>query len=771
MRRFFLAAALFVATGPVAASAQVEVVTGTAVDASTLGPLEWVWVGVDTMGTGTLTGPDGTFVLEVQPATDSLWVRRLGYGTLRIGIPSGGAGVRIEMEAEGVALAGLEVRAGRADMERRLRNAQSVSVLEADEIARIRDQTLGATIEDVPGVSVIQYGPSIAKPVVRGLHSQRVIVSNAGVRQEGQQWGGEHAPEIDIFAADQIEVIRGPGAVEFGSDGLGGVVSVEPAPLPRDDRFVGEFSTQAFANNRQGVGSLGFQKGGLELPLLGTVATRFRLTTRRAGDASAPEANLRNTGFGEFSVSGALGWVGDRRRTEVLLSRYDTRLGLFTGAHFGNFDDLQRAIDRGPRESDFDYGIGNPRQQVTHDRAQIRHESLLGDNGRVDLSYAFQLNRRREFDNHGPLANRDVPAFGLDLYTHSVEGAYGVDHGDGTLRVGVSGMRQGNISVGKGFLIPQYRLYTGGTWLRHEHGFGPVTIDAGVRWDYRWQRVFPPPDRAFDLERTTEDWSDFSGGVGATWEFRDGWFIGSHVGRAWRAPNVNERYSQGVHHGTAQYEIGDQTLGREATISVDATLRHSGERLSFEVNTFRNQIDNFIYLQPRAPVLSIRGAFPAFEYQQTDALMTGVELDVDAQLGGGFGFFSQGSAVRGTNEALDEPLYDLPADRLRLGASWSSGVGLWGGGEISFEASTLLVRNQDQVPSETIYALPTNGYQLVDLGFGWSGLQLGGRRVDMSVDVTNLLNRGYRDYLSRYRLFVQDPGRDIVIRAQLPFGG
>lgn len=766
MRRLVLAA-LFGAIVPVAATAQEVVVTGTVVDAATSAPLEWVWVGADTTGTGTLTGPKGGFVLEVDAGVDSLWARRIGFGAVRVAIPPSSDALVIEMVAEGVAIEGLEARADASDVEARLRRAQSSTVITSEELASSRDQTLGGTIEQVPGVTVIQYGPSIAKPVIRGLHSQRVIVANAGVRQEGQQWGGEHAPEIDVFAAEQVEIIRGPGAVEYGSDAMGGVVRVEPAPLVRDAPFSGGIKTQLFANNRQGVVSLGLERGGIDLPLLGTVSTQFRATARRAGDATAPGFNLDNTGFGELSVSGALGWIGDRRRTELLVSRYDTRLGLFSGAHVGNFEDLQRAIERGPRETSFAYDIDNPRQQVTHNRIQLRHQSLIDADSRLDLSYAFQLNQRREFDNHGRLSTRNEPAFGLDLYTHSLEGAYGIDHGSGTLRVGVSGMRQGNISVGRGFLIPQYRLYTGGAFLRDDHEFGSVTLNAGVRWDYRWQRVFPPPDFGIQVDNTTDTWADVSGGLGVTWEFAEGWFAGSFLGRAWRAPNVNERFSQGVHHGTAQYELGDQTLTREATTSVDATLRRAGDRFSLQLNAFRNAIDGYVFLQPRAPVLSIRGAFPAFEYRQTDALMTGLELDADARIGRGVSVFAQGSAVRGDNLALDEPLYDLPADRVRLGTRWSTRRGR---SSIAFEASALLVREQDQVPSETVYSLPTDAYQLVDIGLDWSGVRIGGQVVDLSLDVTNLFDRSYRDYLSRYRLFVDDPGRDVILRVDLPFG-
>ncbi len=763
-----LSALLCVAIAPGALAAQTARVSGVVVDARTASSLADVWIGPDTARSGVLTDGQGRFDIDVAVDVDSLYARRIGYGLSRFAVQPAGQTIRIELVPAGVALSGIEVRADEADAQARLRSAQSIEMLDAARIDRVRDQTLGGTVEDVPGVAVIQYGPSIAKPVVRGLHSQRVVVSSSGVRQEGQQWGGEHAPEIDVFAADRIEIIRGPGAVEHGSDAMGGVVVVEQAPVPTDPVWRGEIATQMFSNNRQGAISAAAERGALDVPLLGEVGARLRVTARRAGDAASPEFNLANTGFSELSLSGAVGWTGATTRTEVLLSRYGTRLGLFSGAHVGNFDDLQRAIERGPRETEFGYSIENPRQEVTHDKVQVRHERMLGDRGRLDLSYAFQLNRRREFDNHGPLANRDVPAFGLDLYTHTIDGAWSADRGSGTTRLGVSGMRQGNISVGKGFLIPQYRLYTGGVWASDRREFGDLTVESGVRVDTRWQRIFPPPDRGIDVEQTTDTWTDVGGGVGLAWEFASDWFVAASWGRAWRAPNVNERFSQGVHHGTAQYELGDATLQQETTSSLDASLRRDGERLSMEVAVFRNAIDNFIYLQPREPVLTIRGAFPAFEYRQTEARLVGVELDLEARATETLAFFAQGSLLRGDNRALDEPLYDMPADRLRVGVRWD---GEAGGGALSAEASTLLVREQDRVPSETIYGLPTDGYQLLDVGFGWSGVRIGGHDVDLSLDVSNLLDRSYRDYLSRYRLFVDDPGRDVVLRVEVPLAG
>ncbi|NJL18452.1 MAG: TonB-dependent receptor [Nitrospira sp.] len=221
-----------------------------------------------------------------------------------------------------------------------------------------------------------------------------------------------------------------------------------------------------------------------------------------------------------------------------------------------------------------------------------------------------------------------------------------------------------------------------------------------------------------------------------------------------------------MHHGTAQYELGRASLAPERSAGVEGTLRYATAATSLEVAAYSNRINGFIYLQPRAPVLTIRGAFPAYNYNQTDARLNGVELSGSVAPTAWLRLQGTANAVRGTDLVNGGPLFDMPADRAtlqvrvvgarpRLG-NWHVGVG------------SVLVREQDGVPEGTVYQLPTAGYALASADLGATNISVAGRHIDVAVSATNLLNARYRDYLSRYRLFVNDAGRDLVMRVRVP---
>lgn len=747
-------------------------VIGIVVDSTTMQPIVVAHVKLVGEDRHFTTDNAGRFlIVDVHGTEATLEVDALGYATVSRTVRVGGREpVRILLVPQAMALEGIEVTGSVSRRAEELRRPQSSTRMDEDEIARERGQTLGETIKGIEGVTLIQYGPSLAKPVVRGLHSQRIIVMNAGVRQEGQQWGTEHAPEIDVFGVNEVEVLRGPGAVVYGSDALGGVVRVEPPPPPTEPGWGGELVANAFGNNAQGAGSLMLQRGDLALPWVGEAGVRLRLSGRKAGDAQTPEFNMTNTGFTELNVGADGGITRPWGSAGLRYSRFSTELGLYAGAHVGNFDDLLRAMEQGPVASDFTYAIDNPRQTVTHQTIRAEAHSHVEGTGTLQGVYAFQLNQRREFDSHGPLAGRDIPAFGLDLYTHSFD--LNLDHEPvlglrGT--VGANAMRQGNISRGKGFLIPQYRLYTGALFASEELTKGRFTVQSGLRYDYRWQRVFPYSDSGILSADESRTYQGLAGSFGASVVLADTWSLGSTIGRAWRPPNVNERFSQGVHHGTAQYELGDTALATERTLSSDVSLRRNGERLSLLVSAYRNQITDYIYLEPREPVITIRGAFPAFTFQQTDALLRGLEVSAEALVTPRLSLRASGSVTRGTDRISDEPLYDMPADRLNLGTR----AALFDGPRVRdayVDVGLAVVRDQTQVPSSTIYALPTDGYQLVNMEIGASQLRIGSYPLELSLSVQNLFDTAYRDYLSRYKLFIDNPGRDIVLRVRVPLG-
>ncbi len=674
---------------------------------------------------------------------------------------------------------------------------QSIARMEKADLDKHRGQTLGETLRELPGVTVLQTGPSIAKPVVRGLHSQRVVVLNAGVRQEGQQWGAEHAPEIDPFAAAKIEVIKGAASVEYGADAIGGVIRVEPRPLPKNHALSGELTLNAFGNNAQGALS-----ALLESAIGEAWGWRAQVSYRRAGDAATPQYFLTNTGFTELNASAMAGIAGDWGEVTAYYSRFATELGVLKSAHIGNVTDLVRSMQRTQPiiTEPFSFRIDFPRQRITHDLLSLRAKLELGSLGNLQLNYGYQQNIRQEFDAHVPLgtdpSRREIPAFDLTLYTHTAEAKlnhYPIANFIGAL--GVAALVQSNKNFGLTGLIPNFSAVTGGIFWREEWVKDDWTVHAGVRYDLRWQRASPygssriARQLASGVIQDQQNFQTVTGAIGVIYQFAPEWSIGAQAATAWRAPSINELYSDGVHHGTAQYETGDPNLQIERSFNLDATLRHIGARTRLELSIYRNAISNFIYLFPTVePVITIRGAFPGFEYRQANALLYGIDGFFEWEVSEIVRAFASLSAVRAWNEAQREPLINMPSDRAIIGChvDLPSILSLE---KTYLEISTTLVRVQDQYPrlevpnslppavsDEEAYRFyvenltrPPAGYGLLNLSLG-TELKIFNQETAIRLTAQNVLDQRYRDYLSRFRFFADDAGRNIILRLSMNFG-
>ena len=714
------------------------------------------------------TDAAGHFEFAQLPAAPyTLRVRLIGFAPLErvVNITNGDATVRLTLRSASISLDSVVVLTDAlADP---LSRVAATSTIDAAELSATRGQTLGETIKLLPGVSVVQFGPSIAKPVIRGLNSQRVLVMNAGLRQEDQQWGTEHAPNIDSFDADKVTVVRGAATVLYGPDAIGGVVRVEHDPVPDGGSAKGELSLNGFSNSRQGAVSLGVQGGGLRMPMLGQTGYRLRFSSRVAGNGASPDYSLSNTGFRELNGSATLGVHRPWGTSDVMLSHFSTELGVLRQAHVGNFDDLQRSLTAPPPDSSFSYGIDRPNQRVQHTMLRVRSAFVLPRAGELEVTFGSQANHRREYDNHGPLRAQGIAAFNLKLYTNSldVRWNHGLQHGFvGT--IGTSAMLQGNQTLGKAFLIPGFDLSQAAVYAQEAYTIGRVTLNAGARTDVFSQTTLPYNDAGIRSEAGTKRWTGFSGSMGSEVRLTQALSASMRVARAWRPPTVNERYAQGVHHATAQYELGRASLAAERSSGIEGVLRYSGALSTLEVAGYSNNIRGFIYLQPRAPVLTIRGAFPAYNYDQTNARLNGIELSGMVAPRDWLRIQGTANAVRGTDRTNGGPLFDMPADRAtlqlrvlgrrpRLG-DWYVALG------------SVLVRQQDGVPAGTVYQLPTAGYALASLDLGSANIAIGGHQIDLGLSATNLLNARYRDYLSRYRLFVNDAGRDLILRLLVP---
>ncbi|MFC5410909.1 TonB-dependent receptor [Larkinella bovis] len=648
-------------------------------------------------------------------------------------------------------------------------NSQTVSQLEGKALDQTRGQSLGDALRNVTGVTTLQTGSSIAKPVIHGMHSNRVLILNNGIRQEGQQWGSEHAPEIDPFIANRLTVIKGAAGVRFGSDAIGGVILVEPAPLPTTQTVHGELNLVGFSNGRQGVVSLqtegGFGNG---------FGWRVQSTLKRGGTSRTPTYFLDNTGMAEQNFSAALGYRKNRFRTDLYYSRFATKLGIFSGSHIGSLSDLQAVLENGKPfvQSGFSYTIGRPYQQITHDLLKWKTAWKPAAGGDLSLTLARQFDNRMEYDLHRPkndslaALNRPELRFRLTTYTGDLVFEHKPVAEKLTGSLGISGFYQFNIMNGRP-LIPNFRTYNAGIFWIEKLKRNRWEYEAGLRYDYRHMQVFRYENRV--LEKPVFVFRNFSGTVGATYSLTDQWAMRFNAGTSWRAPNVSELFSDGVHHGAAAYELGDRTLRPEMAYNLSLNSEYSSPNVQAEVGFFYNTIRDYLYLKPQSePVLTIRGAFPSFKYTQTDALYAGLDASVSAVLLPKLRGTSKVSLLHVQDLVLDQPIVMTPPNRWENSLRYD--VKTWGRlQDVFVGVGNVWVARQNRVPPKSDFLPPPPAYSLWNLTAGLTVPVSKKHTLDIGLTVTNLFNTVYRDYLNRFRYYADDPGRNASVRLKWTF--
>ncbi len=733
-------------------------------------PLPGANIRMPELNKGVSSDQDGFFTInDVGYGKYTLQVRYVGFESIdSLIVVQSDTFLEIEMNPLEQKLDEVLVKAGRDSLGE---STKSLTILDKAALDKHRGQTIGDMVKSLPGVTVLSTGPSISKPVVRGLHSQRLVLMNHGLAQEGQQWGGEHAPEIDPFSPDRIEIIRGASGVEYGVGAIGGVIRVDSDNINKKEDLSGELMLNGFSNNAQGSGSIKLE-GGLDKS--GKLGWRSQVSYRNAADSRTPKDVMRNTGFRELSYSFNMNYEDGSFEHDLYFSHFGTELGIFRGAHIGNVSDLERAIRLGRPTVDFEFGreIDNPRQEISHDLFRYQGKYQISNVGRIEVQAGWQQNRRKEFDAHRRFSNDPEalqrPAFDLELTTWSADLKFRHDPVFNSLTgtVGISGMKQGNARQSTGSLIPNFKSYSAGVFVIENWSNGIVTAETGARFDIHWRDVFLVENR--EVQRRSFTYNDASLVGGITYQFAPDWSVSGNFGTAWRPPGVNEQFSDGIHHGTAQFELGNEDLDPERSINIDLTLRHVTGKAYFQLSAYNNFITNYIFLQPGdEPALTIRGSFPFFSYEQTDAVIRGVDGTFEYQLLKNLRTSATVSFLRGWNRDESIPLIFMPSDRLQLFAHLDlPNTGLFRSNYL--EARGTMAREQTHFPKGVDFAPPPPGYQLLDLESG-TEMEISGKKVNLSLSLNNVLNATYRDYLSRFRYFIDEPGRSLVMRAQLQF--
>lgn len=644
--------------------------------------------------------------------------------------------------------------------------------VDAGAMSREAGKGIAEMLALVPGVSTLRSGPTIGKPVLHGLSGNRVLTLNQGVRQEDQQWGTEHAPDLDPFSSDQLTVVKGAAAVQYGSDAIGGVVIAEPVELPRGSGTSGELRTLGILNGRGGGANARLQGG---IKGMRGIGWRVQGGGKYLGDSEAPDYVLSNTGVREAGLSATLGYRDYRWNASIYNSWFSRELGIMRAAHIGNLTDLRNAIESGTPwyVGERTYAIEAPRQQAAHQLLKTEAGYAIGPRTHIGLTYARQSNDRQEYDVRR--AGRSaIPALDLSLITHT---------GDAVLKhwlgphihgkMGLSGTSQVNRNIpGTGVrpLVPNYRRRSAGVFvLEHFPVHERLELEAGARVEaadlavayYDIDDVLRTPDHRF----TNQAWS-----VGANYRTRDSSEVRFNISTAYRPPHVSELYSEGLHHGAAAIELGDPDLASERAHKAVLDLRAHGcgGRLQADVTLHASSIDGFIYLRPDGVSLTIRGAFPVFRYVATDAFLTGLDATIGYRFDTHWKWRARGSTVRARDRGAGQWLFQMPADRIENSILYTPAEkGTWNA--LEFEATVLSVFRQQRVPAGLDFTAAPDAYHLIGISAG-ATKAIGKQRIRFALRAENLLDTAYRDLLDRFRYYADARGLDVVLSITWSFG-
>ena len=625
------------------------------------------------------------------------------------------------------------------------------------ELDALATEELTDALERMTGVSSLRSGTGVSKPVVDGLFGNRLSLQNNGLAQSGQQWGNDHAPEIDPWVAAYLRVVEGVEALKYAGPTLAATVLVEPAPLREDERAAGKAFYGFQANGRGHQLAVRTSKGG-------RLAYRLSASGKYAGTQRTPDYFLNNTGRREANAALQLAWfLHPEWTTRAYLSTFNANIGVLRGAHIGNLTDLETAIGRDVpffTPDTFSYRIASPRQGVGHHLAKLETEFRPNEDHRFTLRYGGQLNDRREFDvRRGDRSDR--AALALRQWNHLFTGAWHYAlgpqrHLDANVQFDLT-WNDNQPGTGVLPLIPDYNANRQSSYLAYHYEAETLQYHFGLRYDRQFYEAITI---SRDLPRRIERFEHTFSTLGASAEVRrrvgERTSLRGGITLRERAPQINELYAGGLHQGVSGIEEGDASLTPERSLKASVGLVHGGRRLTLSGNLFVQPVTDYIFLQPQAEFrITPRGAFPVFLYRSGDALLHGLNLQSTYQLDAKWGADARLALVRGQNRTEGRPLLYVPSDNLRLGLRYDPLP------DLRLRAEGLFVRQQTRLEPEQDFLAPPPAYALVNASVGYTLSRPNNRSWHLRAAARNLLNTRYRDYLDRQRYFADAPGRSL----------
>lgn len=658
--------------------------------------------------------------------------------------------------------------------------------------------SLAKTLESVAGVNSMDIGAGASKPVIRGLGFNRVAVAENGAKQEGQQWGADHGLEIDAFSTEEVEVIKGVGTIEYGSDAIGGVIKINNEKIPQVHSFDGRAIVYGKSVNDAVGASVQLKQRGERF------FYKLKVTGQDYGDYRVPikqidylntiipieGGRMKNTAGNNLALYGQIGYVDTKFKNILSISNVYDKSGFFPGAH--GIPNIAAVQDDGNHRN-----IELPNQSVNHFKITNTATWDFAANQKLIVLLAFQNNKRQESSLfHTHFANQSPPEknpnleleFVLNTFDAAVkyERLFSNEH---KLTVGVQQNYQNNTIGGYGFLLPKFNKIGVGAFGMYEYFVNErLTWEAGIRADYAKIEVKPFYDTilydylidkgqssaiasnyAQRSEEQNRSFSSFNGMIGAKYDWTDHINIGATIGTNFRFPTAIELASNGVHHGAFRHEKGNPDLDPEKGIAFDFRASYQTQTFSTTISPYAYYFTNYIFLKPTGTFSILPDSGQIYEYTQSKALITGFEWKAEQR------FWD-----RLTVEGVFEFIYNKQLDNGKTGnypLPFSTPANFFG--QVSytlpnwnvFQDSEIFVNGKWYAEQKRIAQGEeiTPSSQSYGLGIS-STIHLGRVEAKTSLTATNIFDAKILNHMSFYRpLGIPELGRSIQFMLQIPF--
>lgn len=722
--------AVLLGTGP----ARAATVQGRIFDAESGAPVPWVDVQIDT-GQGpfaVLSDPAGAFVFtNVPDGEHTLRASRIGYRehreTFLVRSVDDVVALEVSLRASAVALETVDVSGTTVEREDDLYADQTPVRVTGQELRERMGTTVADVLTDHGGVSEESMGPAPARPVVRGLSGNRVLILEDEIGT-GDLSGTspDHALVVDPLNASRIEVLRGPATLLYGSSVLGGVINVrrEAVPLSRPERVRASIRYMGDTVNEGSAGRLSVTGP------LGDLVYSVDAMGRTGDDVHTPIGDMRNTQIDAWNGSAGLSWVDEHAHVGVAVGRYDSDYGIpggFLGGHPNGVDiELER-------------------------RRYLLHAGRHFDDGpveSVELFGGYSRYFHREIESSGLCG----VSFGLLNHqwtqrTHLKPAPWG--RSILALQFQHRDFAQGCLSF-----VPPTIERTVAAAAYNEVEWGPMRWTAGVRGEFR----DVDPSRRDENKAGVIRGRSFAGTGASIAAAVDHGRVATTtltLTRSFRAPGLEELFSEGPHLAAFSYEVGNADLDSETGNGVELRFDWRGSRLSGALTGFYNRFDGFIHPVDTGELEfgpGSEGFLERWQYRGSDTQMVGGEARLTWRATRRLELRAETSYVRATDLDLDAPLPRMPPLSGRVSARLRTGEWTW----------AAHARGAGEQGRVSEFEEPTSGYLTYGASVEWNRLGEGTFQSVM-LRADNLTDAEYRNHLSRIRSILPEPGRNVTL--------